>query len=70
LNERGIPVSQVRLNAGEEAVAEEINEHVIGARAELLMIGAPSRRSQMDFNIESVGSHLLRTSSVPVLVHP
>lgn len=35
--------SHVPLRAGEEAVAEEINEHVIGVRAELLLIGAPLR---------------------------
>jgi nucleotide-binding universal stress UspA family protein len=66
----GITVAEVGLNAREEAVAEEINEYVMRTQAELLLIGAPSRRSQMDFNLASIGSQLLQTSPVPVLVHP
>jgi nucleotide-binding universal stress UspA family protein len=66
----GITVAEVGLNAREDAVAEEINEYVMRTQAELLLIGAPSRRSQMDFNLASIGSQLLQTSPVPVLVHP
>jgi nucleotide-binding universal stress UspA family protein len=69
LSAGGIAVSQVRLSAREGALAEQINEYVLSAQAELLLIGAPSRRSQMDFNVASIGSQLLRISSVPVLVH-
>jgi hypothetical protein len=63
-------VRRVRLDGCGEAVALDINAYVVRTQAELLLIGAPSRRSQMDFNVDSTGSQLLRTSPVPVMVHP
>lgn len=71
LSERGVVVSQLHLTAPKGAtVAQQIGGYLRSIQAELLLIGAPSRRSQMDFNIDSTGSQLLRTSTVPVLVHP
>lgn len=63
-------VSELRLTARAEATAQEINGYVTDTKAEFLLIGAPSRRSQMDFNVDSIASQLLRTSRIPVLTNP
>lgn len=66
----GAPASHVLRPARGGAIAPAIEEYVIESRADILVIGAPSRRSRMDFNVDSVASQLLRTANIPVVVSP